>query len=787
MMMRARPRITSLKLDKKTIAERVIVFYTNDNQDSKDDTDSRLQRYAKYRMWTGGKDWPWEDATDAAIPDMMTASMRLQDTLHNAVMSQRPPVQARATKKHDQEKESTVDHLIDYQVFVEQQGESIVGMLANDFVNEGFFTAYVPWVKEMRHVIDSYTLGPIPQEGSPLDMFRIYLEGKFPGAELVPTAEGWDWTVTPDTELAKSKRQRKSHKASFFTDDEGTVEVEIEMEAVRYDGPKVIVKDVQDVCHPARCENLQIPGPSNPMGAAHVIMRDYPTVDEIQRLRKSGFYDLLDEEDSKALGLAHLDRSNQEREEQKDIMQGHQDMRGPSLEAKSHKTLTRLMCFDCYDVDGDGLDEDVIFWVILETKTLLKMTYLTQMFPASRPTRPFAEAHLFPVPGRRRSIGMLEMMEGLHDLQKQFFDTMGDAGTISTVPFFFYRASSNMRPEVIKLWPGEGYPLNDPQKDVNFPQVGNQSQAFGFNMLALLNQMEERLTTIGELQLGRVPHGKSSALRTAAGMQSVLSQGDARPERVLRRFFIGLTQIWRLCHQLNQAFLPKKKQFLICGYKDSAKDPYAMVDDRSKIHGDFMFDFSANALNTSKDALQMAYQDMLGVYGTELAISLGITKPDGFYRLLRDWGRSKGPDPDKYISPPTPNAWQPPIFFEEALAMMMDGELPQGTPAEGATQHLQLLQEFVQSDHFGLMEPHFVETLFKPYLERIAQQAIMEQQQQAMLAAAKQFSQATSQPQLPGPTAGPQGGGGQAPMQNNELADETLPTAGGGANQQVAA
>jgi hypothetical protein len=44
-------------------------------------------------------------------------------------------------------------------------------------------------------------------------------------------------------------------------------------------------KDVQDVLHPIRCENLQIPGPSNPMGAAHVILRDFPTIDEIKRLR----------------------------------------------------------------------------------------------------------------------------------------------------------------------------------------------------------------------------------------------------------------------------------------------------------------------------------------------------------------------------------------------------------------------------------------------------------------------------------------------------------------------
>jgi hypothetical protein len=37
-----------------------------DNQDRTDEIDARLQRYAKYRMWTEAWfDWPWEDATDS--------------------------------------------------------------------------------------------------------------------------------------------------------------------------------------------------------------------------------------------------------------------------------------------------------------------------------------------------------------------------------------------------------------------------------------------------------------------------------------------------------------------------------------------------------------------------------------------------------------------------------------------------------------------------------------------------------------------------------------------------
>lgn len=775
---RSRPRVESFaKLNKADIAERIKRFYDDDNQNWADDIDARLQRYAKYRMWTEPKNWPWEMSSNFAMPDLMTASMRLQDTLHNAVMSSRPTVMAKATKRHDAEKEEAVNHLIDYQIFVEQPGEEIVGNLAHDFVNEGFWQAYVPWVKEHRNVVDVYAIGAIPEGMIPADFFRVFLEGKFPRAELIPGGEGWDW------EIRKDGKKKKGGTASFFTDDDGEVTAEIQHDTIRYEGPRIIPKDVQDVLHPVRCENLQIPGPSNPMGASHVILRDYPTVDEIKRLKKSGYYDLMTAEEAEELGIARQDKSYQDREDQKDVLQGGTAMKDPDKEKQSHKQLTRLMCFDCYDVDGDGVDEDVIFWMILETKTILRARYLTQMFPSNPPTRPLAEAHLFPVPGRRRSIGLLEMMEGLHDAQKQFLDQGGDAGSLANAPFFFYRATSNMRPETIRLQIGEGYPLNDPQRDVHFPQIANNNQSFMFNMLTMLQQMEERLTTIGELQLGRVPHGKASALRTVSGMQTILAQGDARPERVLRRFFIGLTQIWRAIHSLNQAFLPKDKQYKIGGYVEPGKDPYQTTSP-DKISGSFMFDFSANALNTSKEALQMSLQDLMGVYVSELALTLGIIKPDGIYRLMRDYGKAKGPDPDKYLSPPSDQAWQPPIFAEEALAAMMDGQLPTGTPAEGAEAHLQKLSEFTQSDEFGFMPPEHVQTLLRPYMERIAQMAQFEAQKAALLQAAQQFGGRVQQPGKTGPAAMPQGGGQAMPMMNGgELADESLPGAGGGANQ----
>lgn len=796
MVKRERPRMSSLKIEKADIAERIYKFYQDDNTNRTDEIRARLQRYAKYRMWTEGNDWPWPGATDFANPDMMTASMRLQDTLHNAVMSQRPCVMSKATKKIDADKTETVDNLIDYQVFVEQPGEEIVGTLAHDFVNEGFYTAYVPWIKETRHIVDVFVLPPIPADVPPADYFRLYLEGKFPNLDLQPGKDGWDWTITDED--AKQK-----HRASFFAEEEGEVEAEIEMEAIRYEGPRILPKDVQDVLHPARCENLQMPGPSNPMGASHVILRDFPTIDEIKRLSmgEHPFYDMVTTEELAKIGITRMDTAYQEREEQKDTMQGHVEMKDKPKEAVSHAQLTRLMVFDCLDVDGDGKDEDVIIWMILETKTILRVRYLTQMFPSNPAMRPLAEGHLFPVPGRRYSIGLLEMMEGIHDLMKQFFDQGGDAGTIANSPFGFYRATSNMRPEVLSLSPGELYPLSDPKNDVNFPSLGNQNQSFTFNMVAMLQQMEERLTTIGELQLGRVPQGKSSALRTVSGMQTVLAQGDARPERVLRRFFMGLTQIWRIIHGHNQVFLPRGKQILIAGYKDPSKDPYLVVDDKSQIQGAYMFDFSANALNTSKEALQGSLEKMLGTYVSQLNIQLGIIDADGAYRLQRDWGRALGPDPDKYLRPPSANAMLPKIFAEDAIAMMMAGQNPIGQPAEGAEEHLAKLQAFMNDDvtnydhpHFGevevpafaLMHEEHVRSVFSPYMQRVAKLAMQERQQAMLMQAAQQFQQGAQPGGKPGPAAMPQGGGQAQPMVNGgELLDESLPGAGGGANQAV--
>jgi hypothetical protein len=297
--------------------------------------------------------------------------------------------------------------------------------------------------------------------------------------------------------------------------------------------------------------------------------------------------------------------------------------------------------------------------------------------------------------------------------------------------------------------------------------------------------MEERVSTIGDLQLGRVPAGKSSALRTLGGMALIAGQGEARPERILRRFFSGLASIWEHIHELNQQFLTEEKQIRIGGLLKPGENPYMTVTPND-VAGRYQFDFKANVLNTSKMALQESIDAMLGVYVTPLMLQLGIIDAEGIYKLVREFGRSRGQDPDQYLKPPSPAAMKRRIWAEEAISVIFDGQIPDGEPGEvgGAVEHLQKLQEFMQDDRFGLLdEPRT--RIFAEYIREVAEKAAMEQQQMQQQAAAGAFAAAQGGGAPGRPAEGLPPSNAQPMVQSGELLDETLPSAGGGANGGV--
>lgn len=735
---RTRLRPPAIRLDsgedKAKVTARVKRFYEEDVHARELDAQARLQRHAKMFQWVDPHGARWDGGSNIAMGDILAVVLRLEDTLQNAVLSTRPIVTVKSTRSGQPEREENVNLLLDYQFFREQDGEALIELLSCDMVREGSYKALTRWITEERETIQTRHFQPIPAELEPAAYFerilRDRLEGFVSARRMDPEAEDpdWDWRVELEG--------RRWVDARFYTDPDQGDEVIMELrgELVTYDGPKTIRYAWDHVLYPYFCENLQTPCPSNPNGAPHVIFVDYPTLEEVQRLVREGYYDqveLGDLEGVRPESVPDEKRTGTSLERAKDEMRGYTSHAIPSSDARLHGRMTRLTCFDLWE-EGEQA-QDVVWTMLLDPDLLLRARPLGEVSPGNPPRRPIAHSALIPISGRVDGIGIPELMEGLHDFIKATFDLMVDAGEIEAIPAYVYRQSSMVNPEDYHLAPGDGLPVTQ-KDDISLLQSRPQSGPVLTNLITLAERQQQDLTMQGDLQAGRIPSGKSAALRTSGGIQQVLAQGEARPERLLRRFFKGLRQIFETMWQLDRALLPEEKSFRVLGVTGRGESEVT-IRRKEDLSGDLELDFQANILNSSKVAMQQAMETMLQLMLNPLTLQTGITDPEGIYRVMADYLRALGQQPEKYLKKPAPQSDQPRIFARDALTWIGRGMKPFGVPAEGSyAQHLEELDGLLSTklaDGRILAEAlaPAERELLRAYVQETQQRSQQEQQQ----------------------------------------------------------
>ena len=783
-------RKQSLVKDKPKLLYMLKTQFDADIEDRADWASMRIERTAKYRGWRERKTYPWEDASNAHLPIIMTDVQRTEDTLHNAVLSTRPIMNAKAANRAAESKEETIDKLIDHQVFVENQGENRIGNLISTYVQDGQFIAYIPQIKEKQKVTRTNVLD-FPPPGKSWDSWILdKLQMLYPKSTILPGKNApWSWVIRTNNQLTGEIIE---HKLEVYQDtDEDEVQLTCHKDEVIFEGPALIPKELEDIVVPSRCENLQPQTMANPTGAQHVFMVEYPSKDEVLKLIDSGFYDEVTKEEREQIEAAKVAKGDSTDPEAQKILQD--DLTGIVNNSKADPVVqpfTRVVYFGRADLDGDGFEEEVVYWYLQEPNIFLRARYLSEVYPAVPLRRPFAMAKYIPVNGQFYAIGLIELMESGYDIIKKTFDQMVDCGDLTNTPWGFYRPMSGIRPETIRMSPGDLYPTNSPKDDVYYPSLQQGMTSFGANVIAMVSQILDQATLVGQLQLGGVPQGKSAALRTTSNMQALLQQGDARPERILRRFFSGLVEIWQQFHELNQVFLPKAKKFRLSTAVTKEKDPYVTVENRDQITGRFEFEFGASILNTNKALATSALNDILGVAVNPLLIQAGIVTVDNLYTLLSDIIKAKGQDPQKYISKPSqdPFGSGPKITAEDAIMSVMNGQYPYGSPLEPVEEHLEKIKEFVTDPkNMQSFESYQVTMLAQYTSEKIMQMQQMQAQQQMLQAAAQMQQQqgqgGGGQQGKPGPKAQQAppntGVGGNPPVSGREMLDESIPGAGG--------
>lgn len=772
-------RKRSLKIDKDAVIKWIGETLKQNLNDRQTRMDLRKDRYAKFRGYLEEKVWPWNDCANFWVPIIMISVLRTAAALENAVKSIRPVMQAKALQRRNAQKEERINRVIDYQLFFENRGESKVDDSIMNFLLDETLFQFVHWVKDDQTIHDVRILDGLDLESDHIVQLLMKFQVLFPefnndrDTAAMKDDDGWRWEVS----YLNGLNEAETATVDFYELDDGKLEAVIVKKVRIHDGPAWEILDFEDVVFPVRSGNLQPPGPANPHGAPYVDRICKASLDSIRRRMKSGTYDLLSEEDFETIkaGKSPIASGQQEEQpkEEKDRIEGVT----PSFSASDFEDRQVIERYGRWDVDGDGLEEDVIFWMVRSGHDgpdfLAKAALLSEMYPGIPVLRPIASSSFISVPNRVYGISMAEILESSQDMMQTTMDQHFDWGTITNTPIFFYRAASGVKPEPIYVEPGTGYPLDDPSRDINFPQWPSKGETFTINTMTLLQQFVERLSMQSDASFGRVPTGKAAAFRTVGTTLSLLGQTDVRSEQILRRYFNGFATVWLLTHRLNRRFLPNEKEFRVLGMPEKGQDPYEKVE-RDEIDFDVDFEFKATMLNTNRQNLSQTLREVMALTISPLAIQLGIVTPEKVYKMFRDLYKSVDLDPDNYLERPPEQATGPKLLAEEAISAILASQVPEGGPLEPAPEHMQKLMEFMQSDDFGRFDSVQTE-MFRAWLMNVRRIVFEQQSQQQLMIAASQFGQ----PQNGGPGGvpsmmNPAAAQENPPVNSGEMIDETI-------------
>lgn len=469
---------------------------------------------------------------------------------------------------------------------------------------------------------------------------------------------------------AKPKLTVKNGQHVLAPQPNKTAQKEVAVTKKTFDGPMVRGVNIEDL--------LIVGGDGDPDRAEAVIEQDWLTASDL--------WTLADRKIFKADIVQEIIESGPDRKsgtigaELK--TQRSQDAGKSSLDFDTD--LDRYHILEAYlqvDVDNSGINADVVVWVHYKSKKLLRATYLHRISPKGE--RPYIKADFHIREGQEYGVGMPELLYPLSQEMDAMHNMRIDFGLVSTMPFGFYRASSGIDPTTIKLEPGALIPVDNPQGDVFFPNLGNRT-VFGMQEEQAIQSIVERLTSISDLNLG-VMNGQG-ATRTATGARALVGEMSSNLDVYLRRLNRGWKKCLRYMLHLIQKRMPVGLEFRLTG--ENGEDYFRFIKSMDDIQGDYDVDVSPNTSTSNPDVQQQNANQILQIVSNPMAAQMGLVGPGQFYEAIKNFLKSMGvKDYNKYIL--KPQGYQRILTPEEEANRVLRGQQVQVDP---------------QSDHQGFID-----------------------------------------------------------------------------------
>ena len=619
---------------------------------------------------------PYSGSSQVHLPIAFTICKTFHARMLQAIMGVDPPFFVKARKPSARDRVQVVsDTLRYYTMDGANYGKgirSVVDKWVWDFVTVG--VAYKKWRWDVK--------------------FRRYTD-----VVEVMEKDASDFAPTPDGQTVEIPRFKK-------------VEKEVDVTKKVFEGP---------VCELVDYEDIVTIGDGDPDLADAVIHRQFLTASEMWTL---------------------ADRKIFKEEVVKEVIQGGPDHQNSSLATdietqrkqnagsamvEGDKDLDRYEVAEAYlsmDVDGSGINSDVIVWVHLRSRKLLRATYLCRVNKAGE--RPFAKAVFQQRKNQESAAGLVELIYPLCQEIDAIHNMRIDFGIVSVMPFGFYKASSSIDPKTIQLEPGALIPVDNPQTDVYFPNLGNRT-VFGFQEEQALYTAIERLTSISDLNLGAMT-GTQGALRTATGSRAAIGEMSSNLDVYLQRLNDGWKKSLRTEFHMVQQRIPPGTSFRITG--DDGQDYWHEIKDARDLEGDFDIEVLPNSQSSNQQIQIDTAMQILQATGNPLDIQIGVVGPVERYEALKNYYQSLGiRDWGRYLKKVDPSLMAEKLSPVEEADLILEGAYVPVAPGADHKAFIEFVQMFEKDEYLNGQIPAEKWMKLKAQAKRHAEmQAALDQQ-----------------------------------------------------------
>jgi len=346
-------------------------------------------------------------------------------------------------------------------------------------------------------------------------------------------------------------------------------------------------------------------------------------------------------------------------------------------------------CYLRYDIDEDGIDEELVVWQDENSKKILRITYLERVGPGGK--RPFT-IKLFTPDGK----GLGELLYGLNNEIDYIHNQRLDYGTLQNLPAFTYRAASGLQPTNLKLNPGMGIPLDDPNGDINVLRW-NGGTAYGFQEEASVTRYAENTSGITGFVMGQV--NQQGATRTATGTAALVNELNANIDIHIKRYQRGFKRNLYILDLQCQDLLPLGTVIRVAGM--DGKDIYKRFTDREALRFSADFELTANSINSNKAIERETAQMLLQNLANPIALQTGIATQENLYNAYKNLlQKFEIKDVDAYITR-APEAPDSPYSARDELSMIVAGVKPPLVMKDRHAEKLAFFDQFEQSDDFS--------------------------------------------------------------------------------------